>query len=217
MSHRALSLARTRNVSFAFIACGLAAAATLAASGAVILDSRRTYIHTASADSSLNSVAIDLASLGISAGDRVQIHRTGDFDNGPQGDDFTSMIGVFSSSATLLPAGNLHRVPGAIPAGIPVVTGPTYFGSEPTDIPEDFVVSTGDYPDGTICITVPTGATHLFLAPSDSLYEDNSDPNGDYGYELSLLEVCASDLDGNSSTGGGDLGVLLGNWGPCPR
>lgn len=195
------------------VACGLAGSSGATAVAATTLDSRATFIHTASADSSLNSVAIALAPLGIAAGDRIQIMRTGEFDNGPQGDTFTSLIGVFSSSAALLPASNLHRVPGAIAAGVPYPTSVTYFGSEPTDIPEDFVVCSADYPSGIICVVVPAGATHLFLAPHDSLYEDNSDPNSDYGYALSLLDPCVADMNGSGAVDGADLGTLLGSWG----
>ena len=93
------------------------------------------------------------------------------------------------------------------------VTAPTYFGGEATDIPEDFLVASAEYPGGTICVVIPNGATHLFLAAHDSLYEDNSDPDGDFGYELTLLDACVADFDGSGSVDGGDLGVLLGGWG----
>ena len=30
-------------------------------------------------------------------------------------------------------------------------------------------------------------------------------------------EPCLGDVDGNGVVNGGDLGLLLGDWGPCPK
>ncbi len=38
-------------------------------------------------------------------------------------------------------------------------------------------------------MTVPKGATHLFLGPLDSLYDDNTDPNGDYSVRITTVPV----------------------------
>ena len=50
------------------------------------------------------------------------------------------MIAVFSSSSTLLASNGPHRVPGAIEAGVDVVTATTFFGDVATDIPQDFAI-----------------------------------------------------------------------------
>ena len=128
-------------------------------------------------------LVLDLAAYGWSAGQRLLLQTTGDFDNGPNGDDFFRSIGIFSASSTLLPLNLQVRVPDAIDAGaLPFVTAPTFFGGLATDVPEDFLFGQ----DGTE-VQVPQGATHLFLAVYDSLYQDNSDPNGDFRFQIQAL------------------------------
>lgn len=92
------------------------------------------------------------------------------------------MIGVFSSSSTLLAATNQNRVPGAIDAGTDIVTAPTHFGALATDIPQDFFISGA----GTTLV-IPTGAAYLFVAAHDSLYGDNTDPDADYAVQLEAV------------------------------
>lgn len=180
----------------------------------IAINSKQTYLHAASADSALDAIPIELAVIGVAPGDRVELTQLGDFDNGPGGDVFTTLVGVFSASPTLLPKIDLHRVVDAIEAGVDVLTTATFFGSEPTDVPEDFVVVNSFFPAGTICVVVPPGATHLFIVAHDSLYEDNGDPDGDYGVRIVVLDDCAADLDGSGAVDGGDLGVVLAGWGP---
>jgi hypothetical protein len=90
------------------------------------------------------------------------------------------MIGVFSSSNVLWAQNVLNRVPGAIDAGIPVVTWNTLYGNLSTDIPQDFRIA------NTI-VQVPIGANYLFVAAEDIYYSDNSDPDGDYGVRITPL------------------------------
>ena len=97
-------------------------------------------------------------------------------------DTKTDTVGVFSSSSTLLDSSLLHRVPDAIDAGVDVSTSPTFFGSEPTDIPEDFEINTSDL-GGTV-IQVPLSAKFLFVSASDSLFNDNADPTKIYGVRI---------------------------------
>lgn len=148
------------------------------------LDPRRTYLHT-NQDNSSDTVPLDLSSLGILPGDHLRLVRLGDWDPGPGGDTSESLIAIFSGSATLLAKTELHRVPGAIDAGFDFTTSKTYRGSQDTDVPEDFAICWGTRTEVTI--TVPAGASHLFLAPSDSLYEDNTDPDGDYGVQIEKI------------------------------
>ena len=197
-------------------AATVAAFVTLAPAARAIdiaINTKWAFIHASNSDSALNAVPIALASIGVAPGDRIELARLGDWDNGPGGDVFGNLIAVFSASATLLPQSNLNRVVDAIEAGVDYATAPTYSGSEPTDVPTDFVIQGAAFPTGAICVIVPAGATHLFVAVPDSLYEDNSDPDGDFAVRILLLDDCAADLDGSGSVDGGDLGVVLAGWG----
>jgi hypothetical protein len=206
---------RCRSAQALWLAAALGAAGVVGqalATTSLSLDPRRTYLRTNN-DASLPAVPLSLAARGIVPGDRIELARQGDFDNGPGGDTFTTLTAVFSASDVLLPSDQLHRVPDALDAGVDLVSAPTHFGGLPTDIPEDFVISSSAYPSGTVCVIVPTGATHLFFSAPDSLFFDNSDPDGDWGVAITLLNQCAADLDSDGSVAAPDLAVLLGAWG----
>lgn len=208
----AWALSRTPRIAFAAVWIASASIAPVLAGAVVSLNPKATFIKVNS-DSALASTALDLASLGIAPGDRIEIGQTGDLDFGPGGDDGHSLIGVFSASPTLLGPTVLHRVPDAIDAGVDVSTSPTFNGGLRTDVSEDFRIYTAAFPADSICVIVPAGATHLFLCPADTLYQDNTDPDGDWGAFVELLAPCAADLDGNGSVNAADLAVLLGGWG----
>ena len=53
----------------------------------------------------------------------------------------------------------------------------TFNRGNPTDVDEDFFID-------DILITVPTGATFLFVTVPDTYYQDNSDPDGDLAVRL---------------------------------
>ena len=160
---------------------------TGSAEAAIIsLDPSRTYFHTDSSDTGADAIPIDLGSLGLVSGDLIGLRVVGDFSYCTPGSscDFDTAVGttaVFSSSPTLLGRNESHRIPGAIDAGFDHVTGLTFFESEPTDIPQDFFISS--FFD--VFVEIPVGATHLFLAPIDSYWQDNHDPDGDYGVSIS--------------------------------
>jgi len=80
-------------------------------------------------------------------------------------------------------------VPDAVDAGLVAVTGLTEPSFEPTDIPFDFYVV---IPGRTVVI--PTGATHLFVAPAEVYYVDNSDPDGDFGVRLTAVAAAAAPI-----------------------
>ena len=138
------------------------------------------------------SLPIALGSLGISGGQFVQLEQLGSFYDGTYGYGpgvdasnlavSTEMIGVFSSTNVLLAPNLLNRVPGAIDAGIPVVTWNTLFGNMSTDIPQDFRIA-------NTLVQVPLGANYLFVAAEDIYYSDNSNPNGNYGVRITVASV----------------------------
>lgn len=202
-----------RHIASVALACVSASVAAGESTTIISLNPAATYLRTSN-DPAPGAVALNLAALGISAGDRISLHRLGEWDNGPGGDTFTTLIAVFSAGDVLLPNDQPHRVPGAIAAGVPVITGPSYFGAVATDIPEDFVIAWSTYPNGEVCVIVPKGATHLFTSVGDSLFYDNVDPDRDWGLEIAVLDACAADLDADGVVGASDLGILLGGWGP---
>ena len=148
------------------------------------LDPKRTYLRT-NGDAALDALKIDLGALGMAGGSTVRLERLGAYDCGsPCVDDRVGIIAVFSAGDVLLAPDQRHRVPGAIEADGDVVTASTWSGGLPTDIPEDFAIA-----DTTI--HVPDGATHLLVGTADSLYLDNTDPNGDFAVRISLSNPTA--------------------------
>ena len=132
----------------------------------------------------MDAPAISLASAGIQPGDVVKFRAVGSWSPGSQFPEVSFAAAVFSSSSTLLPYTEAHRVPGAIACGQTVQTDPTFFTNSPTDIPEDF----GFGPQGQeTSVTVPPGANFVFIAVPDRVYGDNSDPNGDFAVEITLV------------------------------
>ena len=161
----------------------------------ISIDPLRTFIFTnndpdSGSGSVPYSIPIALGDLGISGGEFIQLERLGAFYDGTYGygagintlslQTSTEMIGVFSSSDVLWAPNVLNRVPGAIDAGISVVTWNTLYGNLSTDIPQDFRIA------NTI-VQVPLGANYLFVAAEDIYYSDNSDPDGDYGVRITPL------------------------------
>lgn len=152
------------------------------------IDPRAAYMTTDAADFSLPSLFLDLNSLGIQAGDMIRLEQLGDFRMGVNYTDVSKGLGgVFSSSNVLLPSSpsNPSRIPGAIDAGIDFVTGPTYFLGWATDIAEDFLIT-------DITIEVPVAAQFLFIAAIDAAFNDNTDPDGDFGVRISKVPEPAS-------------------------
>ncbi len=170
------------------------------------LSSRSTFLHTNNdicegyGEPPVGSLIINLESNGIHEHDTIEIVARGAFKFGTSlPDDANATIAVFSRDNTLLDPSQRSRVPGAIQTSQPPAdTGPTYFGNEPTNIPEDFNVVP------RVTLTVPAGAKFLFIAPADGVYCDNSDPNGDYGMQINLTSGIGGrvvDQNGNGING----------------
>src|SRR5688572_19741007 len=94
----------------------LVLARTLPAQFHVSIAPKNAYLHTNS-DNSGDAVPVDLAAFGITPGMHLRITQSGDFDPGPGGDTAISLLGIFSSTTTLLAESNLDRVADAIDAG----------------------------------------------------------------------------------------------------
>lgn len=142
----------------------------------VSVDPKAAYLH-ATCDNPTLPTIVDLAAAGFAPGDGLKLSYSvappgfGHYGCGGPfvGAELTSVIGVFSSSNTLLPLSAHPRVPGAIEAGTDFATGPTFFCNASNDIPQDFLIFS---PSG-FTIQIPAGATHLFLGIYDSYWEDN--------------------------------------------
>jgi hypothetical protein len=179
-------------------------------------DTRGTYLRLGSTDASFTPAIINLVSNGFSPGDSVIISFSGTwrFVCSNPGTELTSeneagthLIGVFSSSNTLLAPNVSNRVPGAIDAGTDYATLNATPTGETTDIPQDFRI----VPNTGFEITIPAGASHLFLSMSDTHFVDNCgsisvtltkvnvNPTADAGADQNVNEGDTVTLDGSGS------------------
>ena len=144
-----------------------------------------TYLRTNN-DAAGDTAPIALADQPFGPGDRITLERLGEFDNGsPGGTAGLGMHAVFSESDELLGQSERNRVPGAIDVGPDHVTTPTYYGGRSTSIPEDFLVANNDGSQTSVTVDIPDGATHLFVAAKDNLYEDNSVSGDQFAVRIS--------------------------------
>ncbi|MEP6667335.1 MAG: T9SS type A sorting domain-containing protein [Nocardioidaceae bacterium] len=150
------------------------------------IDPRGTYLRTNQDTAARNASRISLSQLNVVAGDTLRLARRGAFAYVPGGEQVGYTLDcVFSADSVLLGPSSPARVPGAIAAGTPYVTAPTYYRGLATDIPQDFAVT------DTFDVVVPGGAKYLFACADDEFYGDNEDPDGDFG--LSVLRDCPTD------------------------
>ncbi len=185
--------------------CGLAVADPFS------INPRATYLRT-NQDTGYNAEPFVLADLSLGPGDFIRLQQLGDYRPGTAGshhDTSTSMIAVFSGSSTLLASNQLNRVPDAIDAGIDYVTPLTYHGSLTTDIPEDFFVD-------DVYVQIPQGAAYLFITAADSLYYDNTDPDGDYAVSITRCTCPAGDINSDCFVNLSDFCILACQWQEIP-
>lgn len=160
--------------------------AAMAQSWSFSLDPRASYLRTNN-EVPAAPLVLNLASMGLTSGDWLRIETVGAYRSIAGGPDtYRSLVGVFASSASLLASTAPHRVVGAIAAGPTVLSGPTFVGALPIDIPEDFDCSRNGWDTG-IDVPIPLGATHLFLGTHESWCTDNVDLNGDFGVVVTKL------------------------------
>ena len=167
----------------------------MATSITISIDPRATFLFTNNDPwSGIGSVPgttpIALSALGISGGESIQLDEVGAWYDGHAGygpgvdvsamDTVKEMIGVFSSSNTLLAPNIFDRVPDALDAGVHIVTWNTLFGNMPTDSHDVFGIT-------NTFLHVPVGANYLFVAAHDIYYSDNSDPNRDFAVRITPI------------------------------
>ena len=167
---------------------------------------------------------VDLTVNGFKPGDPILIKARGAVHYAANQDwslfwsGTSELWGVFSSSNTILwqsqgdEVGPLHRVPGAIDAGQPFNSPPT-FNRYPTDIPEDFFV-----PGSGTSVIIPLGAAFLILAGNSFKLTDNDgwikvtidkDTDGDSLWDSWEYEGIDFDQDGSIDL---DLPMLGADW-----
>jgi hypothetical protein len=156
----------------------------------IALDPAGAYLRV-NGESPPDAVPIDLLSLGFVPGDTIMLTRLGDYQRSSFApfnmDDSLDTTGVFSSSSVLGPPGDLHRVLGAVSAGLDFMTVNAFLGDLLTDIPQDFEISNFDGTITSVTLQVPAGARFLFIATADSLFFDNTDPDGDFGVRITRV------------------------------
>jgi len=174
----------------------LPAGSTARRSCTVPVDPRAAFLRATWTDDVVPPAdPIFLVDLGIRPGDRLRLERLGDWALSEQHpDDNLAMIAVFSGSDVLLPD-RLHRVANAIDAGFDVETLKYRLvhrigvgGVGQSDIPEDFAVADFRGTFATVCIVVPPGATHLFVAAHTNDSTFMVDPDGDFAVRITVMD-----------------------------
>jgi Ca2+-binding RTX toxin-like protein len=161
----------------------------------VDVDPKATYLRTEQDPQAVDVVPLDLAALGIAAGDPLYFITLAQ----NRYDDLLSyswdMAYLFSSSTILLASTSLNRVPGALLAqsyainnSLIGVTPHTLIGSFATDVGQDFVGQAG--------VVVPVGATHLFYSLVDNFFSSNAD-----GFEQAKFIIERPSIIGFASAG----------------
>lgn len=143
-----------------------------------------SFLHTDPFDAPANAMPIALGSYGLTPGSVIRLATAGDWDNGPGVDEHFYAAAVFSGSATLLPGSERYRVPDALGVGININMGVTCPSADSMDTPQDFRVDTAG-----VVVTIPLGATHLFVMPLDCYSVDNTDPDNDFVLKITVIAL----------------------------
>ncbi len=131
-------------------------------------------------DQAEEPTSVSLSTLGIAPGMLITLRRKGAFKAGDAfNDDQTTLGAVFKgSSGFLFPGAGGNQVCENSSSCRAFKSIPTACSALTTDIPEDFNVAAQP------TVEVPNGATEILFTPNDSFWNDNTDPNNDYGVEI---------------------------------
>jgi Ca2+-binding RTX toxin-like protein len=141
----------------------------------IAVDPRGTYLNAAPTDAVNAPTTVLLSDLGLQAGDMISLSRSGAYQAGISfSDTSTSMLAVFSDGSGFV-APDTYLGYTSLTQSIPPYL--------PTDVAQDFFV----VGNGITTVKIPVGAVSIKFSPSDSYFEDNTDPNGDYAVRVSKV------------------------------
>lgn len=131
-----------------------------------------TYLYRDPRDSGEDPQPLDLDQAGFCPGDTLKVMPFGTWYQCAGGRcPSREFVAVFTTSAQLGAKSDRVRVQGALMTGLGAYVTPTAFdGSDPTDIPEDFLVPSA----GVSAVVVPPSARFLIVAADDSRFDDNN-------------------------------------------
>lgn len=146
---------------------------------------------------------LELADSGVSPLSFLLLRRRGAYRAGEAEtflDNISSLVAVFvDANGQFLEPGPESRV-------FPLITPPSFHSNIPTDIPQDF-----DVRRDFVRVQVPQGAIAILFTTSDQFINDNSDPNGDFGLDIAVVNlICEAD---RLCEGGPTDDVILGTDG----
>lgn len=156
-----------------------------------------TFLQRLNDFGSSTPTALSLQAMGLASGDTIELSAVGRIESGVAATH--TLLGLFSSNATILGTTAPLRVPGAVASDAPPVV-------TPANVAEDFVI-----PQSGMLVTVPAGANWLFVGANELetfswRVGDNADSDGDFGVVVRKHTVpfvgCAA---------GTDIGVDDGN------
>jgi hypothetical protein len=191
--------------------CASAGTVTL---GNFLVNPQSTFLYEDANDLTANALVINLncntaGCINAGAGTTITITGVGGLcfmvspcsttdESVPQLGGIFSSTNVLATSASLNPPSSVNRVTGSINAGVPNVNE-SFFNTVDgvnTTIANDFFIACtagactqAGIPDATntansITLVIPNNAHFLFVGVLDSGYNDNSDPNGLLGVQI---------------------------------
>lgn len=141
------------------------------------VDPKGTYLVTEDADKASEPTILELDKIGAKEGSVLKLRALGSYKAGPRfADTVSTAAAVFWGQDGPVRPGNGSDAEH-------VKTLPSLREQVETDIYEDFRLN-----HLYTTLVVPEGATEIRFSPDDTRFDDNSDPDGNFGVEYVLLK-----------------------------